>query len=529
MCEGVVFPTPHTLPVGGRLPHFKDRWNKTLRLSPWHLQALEGVPIDWEQAPPDNKPFDSALRFLPGSKELVACTKTLQHYLAIGSVRPLPADTTDGLWSTFFPVPKKGTDKMRGCVDLRCTNECIKYEHFKMEGLHTVAQLLRRNDYITKIDISDFYHHFLLRRKDSKSMRFMWEGKKYECIGMPFGLAPAPRLSTKLLAPAIRHLRRLGIRLSVYIDDIIVLARSIPQSVAHTQQTVNLLHHLGFSVHPEKCKFVPLRSQEFLGTQINSKRMQFRVPREKLRSVRREIFAAFAKNDRHLLTVRHLASLLGKLNALRGAVVSAQLHLRPFHHLMKEALHKSRSRWVDTVSLDQPVIEEMHWWVNEMKDWSGKSIIPVRSQMVVTTDASSHGWGGWWRQFGHSGTLRNEARGFWLPKEQNMSSNARELSGVLLTVQAALPALCNKQVLVETDNKVTQAYINHLGGRSIFLNSIARDLWSMCYRAHILLVAVHRPGKVNVRADRLSRWKHDHTDIRLSKAAFEIVETIRYM
>ena len=76
------------------------------------------------------------------------------------------------------------------------------------------------------------------------------------------------------------------------------------------------------------------------------------------------------------------------------------------------------------VSLDKPVVEEMQWWVNEMKDWSGKSIIPVRSQMVVTTDASSHGWGGWWRQFGHSGTLRKEARGFWLPKEQNMSSNA---------------------------------------------------------------------------------------------------------
>ena len=49
---------------------------------------------------------------------------------------------------------------------------CIR-DSFKMEGLHTVAQLLRRNDYITKIDISDFYHHFLLRRQDSKSMRFM--------------------------------------------------------------------------------------------------------------------------------------------------------------------------------------------------------------------------------------------------------------------------------------------------------------------------------------------------------------------
>ena len=63
-----------------------------------------------------------------------------------------------------------------------------------MEGLHTVAQMLRRNDYMTKIDISDFYHHFLLCRQDSKVMRFMCEGVKYECIGMPFGLAPAPRL-----------------------------------------------------------------------------------------------------------------------------------------------------------------------------------------------------------------------------------------------------------------------------------------------------------------------------------------------
>ena len=107
MCQGVVFPTPHTLPVGGRLPHFKDQWNKTLRLSSWHLQALEGVPIDWEQAPPKNTPFDSALRFPPGSKERVACTKTLQHYLAIGSVRPLPADTTDAVSYTHLTLPTK--------------------------------------------------------------------------------------------------------------------------------------------------------------------------------------------------------------------------------------------------------------------------------------------------------------------------------------------------------------------------------------------------------------------------------------
>ena len=45
-----------------------------------------------------------------------------------------------------------------------------------------------------------------------------------------------------------------------------------------------------------------------------------------------------------------------------------------------------------------------------------------------------------------------------------MSSNARELSGVKLTVKAGLEHFRNRVVLVETDNKVTQAYINRLAG-----------------------------------------------------------------
>ena len=103
-----------------------------------------------------------------------------------------------------------------------------------MEGLHTVAQMLHHNDHMTKIDIGDFHHHFLLCRQDSKVMQFMWEGYKYECIGMPFDLAPAPRLATKLFAPVLRYLYRQGLRVLVYVNDLIILARSIQQSIALT-------------------------------------------------------------------------------------------------------------------------------------------------------------------------------------------------------------------------------------------------------------------------------------------------------
>ena len=96
-----------------------------------------------------------------------------------------------------------------------------------------------------------------------------------------------------------------------------------------------------------------------------------------------------------------------------------------------------RATYKDLMHLNSQVIEEMHWWHDEMHQWSGKAIISARCQMVVTTDASSFGWGGWWRPFGLTGKLKDEARGFWLPSEQGMSSNARELSGVKLTIKAA--------------------------------------------------------------------------------------------
>ena len=190
----------------GRCNLYKKVWRETLQLSAWHLKALETMPIDWTSPPKCNLPFDSAARYLVGSKERLACSATLEHYIKIGSVQELPPETSDGLWSTFFLLPKKGTNKMRDCVDPRKPNSCIRYEHFKMEGLHTNQQLICHNDLITKVDLSNFYTHFLIGHVDRKYMRFMWEGKKYQCTGMPFGLAPALRLATKMMAPVIRYL-----------------------------------------------------------------------------------------------------------------------------------------------------------------------------------------------------------------------------------------------------------------------------------------------------------------------------------
>ena len=159
-----------------------------------------------------------------------------------------------------------------------------------------------------------------------------------------------------------------------------------------------------------------------------------------------------------------------------------------------------------------------------MVQWSGLSFIPVQHNHVLTTDASSHGWGGWWRRVGQKPRREDEARGFFLHRESRMSSNSRELHAVLYSTMAAAPRLKNSVVLVETDNSTTMAYVNHLGGRSRFLSEVAHRLWRVTNQFGITLRAVHRPGVENRRADLLSRWKQDSTDLKLDPKYFRLAE-----
>ena len=54
------------------------------------------------------------------------------------------------------------------------------------------------------------------------------------------------------------------------------------------------------------------------------------------------------------------------------------------------------------------------------------------------------------------------------------------------------------------------------------LSAIAHSLWETAQQWGISLIAVHRPGRLNERADRLSRWKKDSTDIKLRPTFFHM-------
>lgn len=515
----VVMPDQSAEVVGGRLRRFAAVWKDPAIDPVVRRWVSEGVSLDFPEGPPSERPpVDSAAALRSDPVRYQACVDTVSAYLTKRMISRVPKDEEGrGCYQRVFPVPKKGTGQWRGCLDCRPVNEGLEYQHFKMEGLHTIRDLLSRDDWLTSIDLSDAYAHLSIHPQSRQYLRFVWNGLHYQFDALPFGLGPAPRIFTKLLRPVLARIRARGVRVVAYLDDLCILTRgSRERSVRHTQIVVDELVRAGFLCHPTKSEVTPSRTREFLGLTIDSHRLLLRVPPEKVKATTRAIRQTIAASQSGSLTIRGLAGLIGKLQALGPAVSPARFRSRSLLHLKNEALAGSRVRWDHPVVLDAPALAELSWWLTEFQQWNGKSILPLLPQCVLTTDASSYGWGGW---------LGNKsARGFWSRPESRRSSNARELTAVVFSVFAFAPMLAGRVVHVRTDNITTRAYINHQGGRSRFLTELYRPLQLWLERTNTVLVASHLAGKLNKRADALSRWKRDRSDWRLNPRVFRRVD-----
>ena len=102
-------------------------------------------------------------------------------------------------------------------------NKLIYHKHFKMEGIHTVRDLLQRGDWMTRINIKDAYFAIPIYPQHQRFLRFQWKGKCFQFTCLSFGLVSAPRVFTKLLRSVVGFLRSRGMRCVVYIDDLLLL------------------------------------------------------------------------------------------------------------------------------------------------------------------------------------------------------------------------------------------------------------------------------------------------------------------
>ena len=127
--------------------------------------------------------------------------------------------------SNIFLVSKK-TGDMCPVINLKPLNQYIQNINFKMENIQMVLNLISPGDFMVSLDLKDAYFNIPVFSLHCKYLHFIWKNQHYEFICLPFGYSLAPRVFAKVFKPIILYLRLHGLRIIIFLDDILLVASS---------------------------------------------------------------------------------------------------------------------------------------------------------------------------------------------------------------------------------------------------------------------------------------------------------------
>ena len=153
-------------------------------------------------------------------------------------------------------------------INLKPLNHFIKNQHFKMEGIGKVRELLQKIDWMAQWTWKMLIFQFPLQiaEKHRKFLRVVWNGTTFELNCLPFGLRSAPRVFRKLLKPVMTYLCFRGVWTVIYLDNIFLLAKNRDTLLHQMHCTVQLLEQLGFTINLPKSTLEPTHQRDSSST-----------------------------------------------------------------------------------------------------------------------------------------------------------------------------------------------------------------------------------------------------------------------
>lgn len=425
--------------------------------------------------------------------------------------RAIEECTGMGFYSRLFTIPKK-TGGLRPVLNLRPLNQYLTAPRFKMETLTHICQMLRPKDWLTSIDLSDAFLHVAVQPASRRYLRFRWQGRTYQFRTLPFGLSLSPYVFTKIIRPILQWARKQGIRISAYLDDILVAATSEEESRQHTHMVRQQLERLGFLIKTEKSMLTPSQQIDHLGFHIDTLKMALSVPGSKIRDLRRE---ATKLLQAAAIPLRRLASFIGRAMSMTVAIFPARLKTRHLIQVQNEALARNNS-WTESVTLDNQSREDLDWWRTSLSTWNGHGFLPQKSEIDVFTDASQEAWGIVYED--------QEISKPWSPEEYPHHINYKELKVIWYLIQR--PDMRGRTIQVICDNTTAIAQINKFGGtRSPQLLELATSIWDFCIKTGTRLMTTYVPSQFNP-ADSPSRRMTAQLEWSINSSFFQHLDSV---
>ncbi|XP_037536617.1 uncharacterized protein LOC119413633 [Nematolebias whitei] len=425
-----------------------------------------------------------------------ALDQELSALLAKGAIEAVdPLQQPRGYYSTYFLVQKK-TGGFRPILDLRGLNQYLKELPFHMLTTAEVLQAVTREEWFTSVDLKDAYFHVPIAAEHRRFLRFAYRGHHWQFRVLPFGLSLSPRVFTRCVKAALSPLQACGVKILPYLDDWLLCAPSQACAFHDTNRLLAHMSQLGLNVNLEKSCLIPSQTTTFLGVVLDSSSMRARPSAQRVAGIL-QLVNRF-RLGKQLPYVAFL-QLLGKLTSVTRVVPLGLLSLRPLQRWLNSFRLDARLHRHRKLAVTWSCLHALTPWRDE--DYLSRGVpmgVVVCRREVVTTDASSMGWGAVWQ--------RRAVQGRWGQRDHSKHINVLELRAVHLALRHFLPHLEGRHVLVRSDNTSVVYHINHQGGtRSAQLLSVSRELLEWASPRLSTLRAAYLPGRHNQVADFLSR------------------------
>ena len=237
---------------------------------------------------------------------------------------------------------------------------------------------------------------------------------------LPFGLASACHVFTKLLRPLVARWRSMGHVSLVYIDDGIRGAGDRISAKAASLIQRGDLKRSGLKCNESKSDLEPRKIGQWLGCIIDTIRMIFQVPSQKIEKLKRAILNVL---DAERVPIKDIARISGYLVAMTIALGPiARLFTRQMYFVIA-----CRRSWQDHVFVSEHLAQELKFWLQHVDAFNGYAIKKKFSATAIVYSDASDTWFG-----GYSAIIGSDVScGNWSEFDVAQSSTFRELKAML--------------------------------------------------------------------------------------------------
>ncbi|XP_073419949.1 uncharacterized protein [Dendrobates tinctorius] len=302
-----------------------------------------------------------------------------------------PTERGRGHYSSLFSVAK-ASGEARTIINLKPLNAWVRYKRFQMESIRSAVFLIDRDAVMCTLDLKKAYYQVPIHPSSQRLLRFAVSlpartcHLQFQCL--PFGLASAPRILTKLVMEMVAYLRDQGIVIIPYLDYLLLVAKSEEALIRDRNRATTVMESLGWVINWTKSDLRPETKKVFLGVLLDSASRISRLPKRKQKTIQARVGGLLEQQG----SIREAMEVLGLMTACIPCVRWAQFHSRS---LQREILAKWDRR---QTSLDKPlwlperVKESLRWWTQPRNLQVGVLWI-TSPYVIVSTDSSTWGWG----------------------------------------------------------------------------------------------------------------------------------------